>query len=268
MMAQRREETSTTDDANVEPVSPYGSKGNTAEEAHTGDTPLSIRKRALDPEAQNQSTTAAPPVKVIEPSDSIWRKRQWWQKSDYQSRRDVWNLKAWQVEQLWQASNFASEIGSPLNAWLTARPEVIEPTVYLAWFQGGMEAMGRWLRRQKGRPAAHCYVHENPPGKSLHFHALVHVPRPLLTDFRAKFSLWFADADVRVDAPTALNRSEKLTYMIKGAPQPVCWKHYGKRPKRGQGYIPFKRIGWSQALGEKARDKYWSNSPVVDRWNQ
>lgn len=263
MTSRQREKTSTADDADAEPVSLYGSKGNTAEEARTGDTTLTISKRALDPEAsatadQNAHDAAtAPPVNIIAPSDSVWQERrkgrQWWQKSEYQRRRDVMNLKAWQVTELRQASNFASEIGSPLNTWLTLHPDNLEQTAYLAWFQHGMEAMGRWLRRQTGRPAAYGYVHENPPGSSLHFHALVHVPRPLVADFRAKINSWFRDADAHVDASTALNRSEKLRYMIKGAPQPVCRKHYGKRHKGGQGRIDFKRMGVAQSISRKAR---------------
>lgn len=126
--------------------------------------------------------------------------------------------------------------------------------------------MRRWLLRQSGDFAA-AYVHENPGGTSeqpdvgrLHSHLLVHVPRRLNNAFAEKLPAWFPDAADRphgidISASSALSRAEKLRYMSKGAPQPVCRTRYGKRHAGGQGYVPFKRLGVSQSISQKAREE-------------
>jgi len=62
---------------------------------------------------------------------------------------------------------------------------------------------------------------------------------------------------IHIDRPH--NRLRVLRYLGKGAPQPICRKYGGRREPGGQGFVPFKRIGVSQTLGQKARDDYWAN---------
>jgi len=221
----------------------------------------------------NSSTT--PPVaspSIIKPDDSVWRKKnkKFWQKANFQRRRNIDNIKPRQVAGLWDASNFATEIGRPLNMcltlkWTTKCPETMQPK-----FRKGWDCTRRWLR-DKNLPFHAVYCHENPGGTidkpdagRLNSHLFAYVPKRLLAVFEDKVEAWFPDAaarpnGIRVEWPD--NRLKVLRYMHKGAPQPICRKYGGRRESGGQGYLPFKRIGWSQTLGQKARQDYSATDP-------
>jgi len=216
------------------------------------------------------NSLTAPPLKpsgrVLKPDGSIWhrrnqRQRQWWKTASGRRQKNDTDIKPQQLAGMWEASNTATQLGYPLNTclnlrWCTANPISMHPL-----FNFGRDRLRRWCRKN-GLPFHLVYVHENPGGTfdkpnagRLNSHLFIHIPEHLLAEFEDKVRLWFPDAadypgpdeGIKIDRP--LNRLKVLRYMGKGAPQQICRKRGGKRESGGQGYIPFKRIGWSQALG-------------------
>ena len=168
-------------------------------------------------------------------------------------------LKPWQVHMLHEADAVASQLGLPLNTFVTV--------FYAATFAGSaamaltfakaMKRMGQWLR-DNGVRFAWCFVHENPADLKPNSHVLVHVPPRLLPTFKARAGEWFdaLDGGAKVEARNDTQRLAKglpgrLQYMAKGADDFTCRRYGGRRAKGGQGPIPFKRAGVAQCLCRK-----------------
>ena len=170
-------------------------------------------------------------------------------------------LKPWQVHMLHDADAVATQLGFPLNIFVTAN--------YHGTFAGGaamattfrkaMKRMVQWLR-DNGVPVAYVFVHENPNDAKPNTHILLHLPasRRLRSIFRQRINGWFdaLDGGVKVEARNDAGRLAKgigtrLQYMAKGADYLTCRRYRGYRAKGGQGPIPFKRAGVSELLLRK-----------------
>lgn len=181
--------------------------------------------------------------------------------------RDTENLKPWQLDMLHSADRRASEIGLPLNQFVSINHHCTDPgpAAMAATFALGIKRMGQWFR-DNGYPAAFCYVHENPDGIKPNTHILIHVPRRLLAAFKARVDGWFQisldggiDVAPRNDAWRAANgKTTRLQYMGKAAPQKASERYGGWRKKGGQGPIPFKRAGASECLSSKSSQASFS----------
>lgn len=175
--------------------------------------------------------------------------------------RNLEALKPWQVAMLHEADAVASQLGSPLNVFVTVYYAATFPgeAAMASTFSTAMKRMGQWLR-DNGVRFAWCFVHENPGDLKPNSHVLVHVPRGLRRAFAAKASTWFdaLDGGVKVDPRNCAGsgRDMRLQYMCKGADDFTCRRYGGRRAKGGQGPIPFKRAGVAQCLRGEFRDQY------------
>jgi len=166
------------------------------------------------------------------------------------------DLKPWQVHQLHVADARASQLGFPLNAFITIFWEATFPgsASMPSTFRRGMKRMAQWLR-DNGARFAFVYVHENPGDVKLNSHLLVHVPKRLRRAFDAKASDWFdaLDGGVKVEPRNDGKRAAgRLAYMAKGADDFTCRRYGGRRARGGQGPIIIKRSGVAQCLRPKA----------------
>lgn len=176
--------------------------------------------------------------------------------------RDLSNLKAEQVENLFEADAHAKKIGRPLNtfisiAWLLTDTSSIDGDA----FRRACKAMARWLWKRRVCPTF-VYVHENPQSDfgddRPNTHLLLHVPPKISQDeFSEALTRCFRAIDGGVKIEPRRYRwhvgADRLAYMIKGAPQPICFKHGAKRKRGGQGIVTIKRSGSSQNIGAAAR---------------
>lgn len=169
------------------------------------------------------------------------------------------DLKPWQVHMLHDADAVASQLGLPLNTFLTVCYGATFPgeAAMASTFKRAMKRMGQWLR-DNGVPFAFVYVHENPGDEKPNSHVLVHVPAHLIRAFKAKAGDWFdaLDGGVKVDPRNDAQRRAKgldtrLQYMTKGAPFLTCRRYGGHRARGGQGPIHFKRAGVAQLLTKR-----------------
>ena len=124
-------------------------------------------------------------------------------------------------------------------------------------FKLAMRRMVQWLR-DKGIPAAYCYVHENPFGERPNSHILIHLPPQLRGAFSERASIWFQalDGGVHVDLRKDAQRLAKglpgrLQYMSKGADFLTCRRYGGHRSTGGQGPVSIKRAGVSEFLSRQ-----------------
>ena len=165
-------------------------------------------------------------------------------------------LKPWQVHMLHEADAVASQLGLPLNAFLTVNYHgtFAGSAAMRATFALGMKRMCQWLRNN-GVPAAYVYTHENPGDEKPNSHVLVHVPPRILIALKKRAGEWFdaLDGGVQVDPRNDTQRRAKgqgtrLAYMCKGADDFTCRRYGGRRAKGGQGPITFKRAGVAQLL--------------------
>lgn len=175
--------------------------------------------------------------------------------------RNLDTLKPWQVAMLHDADAVASQLGLPLNVFVTVYYGATFPgeAAMASTFQTAMKRMGQWLR-DNGARFAWCFVHENPGDLKPNSHVLVHVPRGLRRAFTAKANDWFQalDGGVKVDPRNSAGKGTdtRLQYMTKGADDFTCRRYGGRRAKGGQGPIPFKRAGVAQCLRVGFRDQY------------
>lgn len=175
-----------------------------------------------------------------------------WQDTDrYQRRRNDERLRPRQISALFEADHFAAQIGLPLNFFVSVSwyDPLLQPAEIQKRFLAATKRMWQWFRRKDCQPTW-LYVHENPDDGCPNVHLLIHVPKGLRAEFRKSAPGWFgdfADFDMRPNGPD----DTRLTYMIKGT-DVVTAGRYGARAK-SQGRVEFKRCGWTQNLGAKAR---------------
>lgn len=175
--------------------------------------------------------------------------------------RDTGNLKRSQVDNLFDADNYANQIGLPLNrfvsvAWLLTGSGQLDAEVW----QIALKRISQWVRDQSGK-MAFVYTHENPVStlgdEKPNSHILVHLPKHISTTaFSRQVEKAFEALDGGVDVQPRTfgkNPDTRLQYMTKGASQQTCWAHGGRRKKGGQGIIEIKRCGTSQNIGRAAR---------------
>jgi hypothetical protein len=169
------------------------------------------------------------------------------------------------VNNLHLADEHARKIGLPLNtfvtvSWLlTAHSEIDAKT-----FGQCRQRMCQWLRRNDIQPCWQ-FVHENPCSAvegdtKPNTHILVHVPKRIITAFKAKASDWFdatMDGAVLVEPRTRANYQglDRLHYMAKGTDGFTARRFGGYRKPGGQGVVLCKRSGVSQNVSWKARQK-------------
>ena len=168
------------------------------------------------------------------------------QRSRKARKKDINNLKGWQVNDLFRADAIADRLGLGMNWFMTITPLIIST------FQIGLRRAGQWLR-DHGVPFVYIYVHENPGGERPHSHLLIYVPQRFIKAFVAHAGGWFEaenETDVRVEPRTmpGWSRKTRLLYMVKGAHHCVCKAYGGHRKRGGQGSINFKRSGVCQYL--------------------
>lgn len=183
-------------------------------------------------------------------------------KSHRHRYRDHANLKTEQVETLFAADIHAKKIGRPLNtfvtiAWLLTDTSSIDGDA----FRRACKAMARWLWK-RGVCPTFVYVHENPQSDfgddRPNTHLLMHLPSKISrNEFSEALTRCFRAIDGGVKVEPRRYRwhvgADRLAYMIKGAPQPVCFKYGAKRKRGGQGTVTIKRCGTSQNIGPGAR---------------
>ena len=174
--------------------------------------------------------------------------------------RWVHQLKPWQVHDWYAADAVATQLGTPLNTFVTIAYGATFPgeAAMTLTFKRGKKLMVQWFR-DKGLPAAYLYGHENPDDARPNSHLLIHVPKHLRRAFKAKAGDWFEalDGGVRVDPRNDADRIPKglgtrLQYMAKGADDMTCRRYGGRRARGGQGPISIKRAGVSQCLRPKS----------------
>lgn len=172
------------------------------------------------------------------------------------------DLKPWQLHMLHEADAVATQIGAPLDTFVTVNYHgtFAGGAAMASTFKTGLKRMCQWLR-DNGIPVAYSYVHENPQDEKPNSHLLVHLPanKRLRWKFRSNAAAWFnaLDGGVKVEARNDADRLAKglgtrLKYMGKGAPDLVCRLYEGRRARGGQGPISFKRAGVSQLLRRSA----------------
>ena len=166
-------------------------------------------------------------------------------------------LKRQQVQAIFNADAHSYRLGKPHNLFVTVRYGDIDarqPQQYVA----ARKPMREWFI-WRGVPFHWIYTHEQPPGGVFHSHWLFHVPVPLQADFAARLPDWFGVDAIVIDVTRRYgDRLNVLRYMCKGTDWGTAMKfgicrRDGSDWKGKQGRIPFKRAGWSQALGETAR---------------
>jgi len=187
-------------------------------------------------------------------SDSPRPKARYHKRLDYQRSRNDRRLRPWQVDGLWQASDHAYRIKISFNTFVTINWSPITIADMPTVFRRGTNAMTQWLNR-RGLSLACIYVHENPLGR-LNSHLQLHVPKRHLAAFKKAAPAWFNDAPGSVQVKPIWDQAGVLRYMLKGTDFITASQHGGQAKK--QGTIPFKRCGWSQSLGQKARADYWA----------
>jgi hypothetical protein len=184
------------------------------------------------------------------------KRQAWWKKSKYLRKRCDNRLKPPQVNGMFEADSFARTIGLPLTAFLSVNwgltahgSEDVQKG-----FQRALKAMGEWFRR-RGVPATWIYSHENPEGARPHFHMLLHLPEPLRREFEAACQKWFQPLAGGFHLRWRNGAADRcLMYMCKGTDIGTATRHGGRA--RRQGPVVFKRAGWSENLGQKARTAF------------
>lgn len=225
----------------------------------TGEIERMISRLARTPRLEAHSSSLYHPTQTDVParrSPSGARRRAWQKKAQYQRTRCPERLRPWQIEGLFEADHFARVIGLPLNTFVTVSwkntrdgGEDIQRR-----FQAATKAMGQWLRR-RNCPAAWIFTHENPGGSEPNFHMLIHIPPGSLVAFREIGSQWFGAVSGGIHIRTRNGpRDRCLSYMVKGTDLMTA-RRYGARAKK-QGTVTFKRCGWTESLGVKARTRH------------
>ena len=205
------------------------------------------------PVSTNDNTAAPLLVKRIVPAHTPTSRQERY--------RNPQNLKRSQVDNLFDADDYANQIGLPLNrfvtvAWLLTNSGNLCAPIW----QRGLKRLQQWVRDRGGK-SAFVYVHENPTSslgdEKPNTHILVHLPNHISkTAFSRQVETAFEAFDGGVDIqPRTVgdNPDRRLQYMTKGAHQSTCWAYGGKRQKGGQGVIQIKRCGTSQNIGRSAR---------------
>ena len=117
-------------------------------------------------------------------------------------------LKPWQVHQLHAADARATQLGLPLNTFMSIHWEATFPgsASMPSTFRRGMKRMGQWLR-DRGTRFAFVYGHENPDDAKLNSHILVHVPADLRRAFKAKIADWMEASTMECGLSHATTRN-------------------------------------------------------------
>ncbi len=157
------------------------------------------------------------------------------------------------AENLIQATGYASQIGLPLNQFVTIAWQQADFVGRIHDVQGLLlQRMRKWLL-YRGVTPAFVWVLEVGETIGLHGHYLVHVPDQHITAFEKMLSGWI-DGDVTrgvVVVEKVTNVRPLLRYLLKGLrPRSAALLRIEPRP---QGNIAGKRLGTSQNLGPKAR---------------
>ncbi len=88
---------------------------------------------------------------------------------------------------------------------------------------------------------------------------LVYIPEQFWTDFIAMTPKWFDALNGGVLVRRNVERDRYLAYMVKGTDWITARRH-GARALN-QGIIDFKRCGWTENLGVRARQRHIGLKP-------
>lgn len=191
--------------------------------------------------------------------------------------RESYYLDARQVGELIEAAKQATQIGCPLNRFISIHWELagIESWEMPRATRAFTDRLRKTLKRH-GSETAWVYVHENSCGTGWHCHFLAHVPPHLITHVQRLQRGWIkaitgqsyrkgvissSAVGRRVGLETSnpelwsVNMVETLGYMLKAANDEARRKYGLSRPPQ-RGMIVGKRCGTSQNIGQSARSKY------------
>jgi hypothetical protein len=117
--------------------------------------------------------------------------------------------------------------------------------------------MRHWLA-YRGQPLMIVWAHEQGTARSLHTHALIHVPPQYRAAFKAQLERWIGNEITAKTIDIRPDDGGRISYILKD----VAPAHYGalnirqsyaKRRSPRNRPIEGKRAGTSQNLGPKAR---------------
>ena len=193
-----------------------------------------------------------------------------------------------------RAVDFAFEIGTPLNGFLTINcdnTKIDEAHVH-AFITDFLRRAGEWLSFQKGDPPrSYVWVLEKPPSTGvLNLHILIHIPlnrtrrvqHQLRSWLERSGGTWKEDENgatvelkpVRDGGYNVYNHiqdycyavNNRARYMLKGAKESIC--EVIPHQFVHQGHITGKRCGVSESLGLAARRKRPHPARSPSRWHR
>ena len=186
-------------------------------------------------------------------------------------RRSTKGLNTNQVRELNYAWQHATNIGRPLNAFITIRPIDIDstpPTERCRLFAAVRNKLGVYARLRRFEPMFIWSREANRDGTGEHLHVLMHVPRKHRTEFEITVFDWLSGAG-EVDVGQAHHRTwidsngrrhSAVGYISKQM-TPQAWYRRGLVRKPG-GAILGKRGGTTRNLDKRAREAFKASRPA------
>ena len=174
------------------------------------------------------------------------------------------------------AVEHAYHLGFPLNRTITIHLDKAgvssDPQAFVTEY---LKRVGQWLRT-KGVKPYHIWVLENPPMAGLNLHIMIHIPNEERADFNNRVRNWLrvsggkykSNVISQSQLQSRFQQAKFTCYMLKGA-DPAF---FDSRALPGffhspQGTIKGKRCGWSESLGEAARNRspFFPRSRTITR---
>jgi hypothetical protein len=162
------------------------------------------------------------------------------------------------------ATKYADKIGVPLNRFITINFTLADcPRELAARLLQKMisQRFAPWLRRTASVKIPLTYVWTlEAAGGQMAAHLLVHIPKPLMTEFEARLRQWLCGLFGVEEIDSSVlhirdvdNLVGAKRYLLKGI-DPVWADHLAVRPV-AQGMVIGKRSGFSRNLGPAARKR-------------